>query len=98
MNSKAVQNKTRNAIDSTANIVMLSSIAEVVDASISDNLLRMSLTTNRVIISNCLPIELVNDSGIVRINSYTSYAKNIEKGVYNESRNQTIHWTARLIR
>ena len=78
---------------------MLSSIAEVVDASISDNLLRMSLTTNRVIISNCLPIELVNDSGIVRINSYTRMLK-ISKKEYtmNQGMNQTIHWTARSIR
>ena len=58
----------------------------------SESLLRISLTTSSVIISNCLPIALENDSGIVLINSYTSYAK-IWKMECRENRdkNQTIY-------
>ena len=53
--------------------------------SSSDKRLKISLTTNKVTISNCLPTAVENDSGIALINWYTSYAKRIENGVYNAS-------------
>ena len=72
LKKRAVQNSATKAIHSIANVVILSSTDDDTVASISDNRLRISRTTSKVIISNCFPIELVNDLGIVRINSYTS--------------------------
>ena len=86
LKNSAVPKRIRKARHSTAKIVILSSTVEVTEASISDNLFKISRTTSSVIISNCFPIEFVNESGIVRINSYTSYAKKMENGVYNASR------------
>ena len=72
LKKSAVANNTTKARHSIARIPMLSSIVEIAEASMSESLLRISRTTSNVIISNCFPIALENDSGIVLINSYTS--------------------------
>jgi hypothetical protein len=47
----------------------------------TESLLSISLTISKVAISYCFPTAEENESGIVLINSYISYASNIEKGV-----------------